>query len=97
MFKNGEPGIETSVPYSNFNTDKLSFTVDPANETGRKVLLDLVEWADVVTESFSPKAMAGWGLDYDSLRKVNPNIIMLSSCLMGQTGPRAKVAGYGFG
>ena len=95
VFKNGEPGIETSVPYSNFNTDKLSFTVDPSNETGREVLLDLVKWADVVTESFSPKAMAGWGLDYDSLKSVNADIIMLSSCLMGQTGPRAKVAGYG--
>ena len=95
VFKNGEPGIETSVPYSNFNTDKLSFTVDPSNEVGRQVLLDLVKWADVVTESFSPKAMAGWGLDYESLKGVNPNIIMLSSCLMGQTGPRAKVAGYG--
>ena len=95
VFKNGEPGIETSVPYSNFNTDKLSFTIDPSNEMGRQVLLDLVKWADVVTESFSPKAMAGWGLDYDSLKRVNPEIIMLSSCLMGQTGPRAKVAGYG--
>ena len=62
---------------------------------GREVILDLVRWADVVTESFSPKAMKGWQLDYESLRRVNPALIMLSSCLMGQTGPRASVAGYG--
>ncbi|MGC1398646.1 CaiB/BaiF CoA transferase family protein, partial [Candidatus Binatus sp.] len=55
----------------------------------------LVRWADVVTESFSPKAMRAWGFDYESLRKVNPGLIMLSSCLMGQTGPLAKIAGFG--
>ena len=56
---------------------------------------DLVRWADVVTESFSPKAMRAWGFDYESLRKVKPDIIMLSTCLMGQTGPLAKIAGFG--
>ena len=54
-----------------------------------------MRWADVVTESFSPKAMKAWGLDYDSLRAVNPNVVMVSSCLMGQTGDRAMVPGYG--
>ncbi len=94
-FKNAEAGVETGVPYSNFNTDKLSLTIDPSNPVGREVLLDLVKWADVVTDSFSPKAMAGWHLGYEDLQSVNPAVIMLSSCLMGQTGPRANVAGYG--
>ena len=94
-FKNGEPGIESGVPFANFNAGKLGITVDPSNPAGREVILDLVRWADVVTESFSPKAMKAWNLDYDALREVNPNIIMVSSCLMGQTGPRAKVPGYG--
>jgi crotonobetainyl-CoA:carnitine CoA-transferase CaiB-like acyl-CoA transferase len=94
-FKNAEAGVETGVPYANFNTDKLGLTIDPSNPIGREVILDLVKWADVVTESFSPKAMQAWGLDYESLKKINPDLIMLSSCLMGQTGPRAQVAGYG--
>lgn len=94
-FKDGEPGVETGVPFANFNAGKLGVTIDPGNPAGREVILDLVRWADVVTESFSPKAMRGWGLDYPSLRAVNPSIIMLSSCLMGQTGPRAAVPGYG--
>jgi benzylsuccinate CoA-transferase BbsF subunit len=64
-------------------------------QTGREVVRDLVRWADVVTESFSPKAMKGWGLDYESLKKIKPDIIMISSCLMGQTGPMAKFAGFG--
>jgi crotonobetainyl-CoA:carnitine CoA-transferase CaiB-like acyl-CoA transferase len=94
-FKDGEPGIETGVPFANFNAGKLGVTIDPANPVGRDVILDLVRWADVVTESFSPKAMQAWGLDYETLREVNPELIMLSSCLMGQTGPRAQVPGYG--
>ena len=94
-FKDGEQSQEHGVPFANFNAGKMGLTIDPNNPVGREVLLDLVRWADVVTESFSPKAMKGWGLDYESLQKVNPDLIMLSSCLMGQTGPRAQVPGYG--
>ena len=64
-----------------------------AIRAAREIILDLVRWADVVTESFSPKAMRAWGLDYPAIRKIKPDIIMLSSCLMGQTGPLAKFRG----
>ena len=46
-------------------------------------------------ESFSPKAMTAWGYDYESLRTVRPDLIMTSSCLMGQTGPHRLLAGFG--
>jgi benzylsuccinate CoA-transferase BbsF subunit len=94
-FIDAQPGVENGVPFLNFNTGKLGVTIDPSNEVGREVILDLVRWADVVTESFSPKAMKAWGLDFESLKEVNPSLIMMSSCLMGQTGPRAQVPGYG--
>ena len=58
-------------------------------------MLDLVRWADVVCEAFSPKAMRAWGFDYEALRTIKPDIIMLSTCLMGQTGPLARFAGFG--
>jgi crotonobetainyl-CoA:carnitine CoA-transferase CaiB-like acyl-CoA transferase len=54
-----------------------------------------VRWADLVCESFSPKAMRAWRLDYDSLRVIKPDLIMLSSCLMGQTGPLSGFTGFG--
>jgi crotonobetainyl-CoA:carnitine CoA-transferase CaiB-like acyl-CoA transferase len=54
-----------------------------------------VRWADVVTESFSPKAMRKWGFGYEELCRVKPDLIMLSSCLMGQSGPLASLAGFG--
>ena len=39
--------------------------------------------------------MRGFGYDYDSLRQVKPDLVMLSSCIMGQTGPYTSLAGYG--
>jgi crotonobetainyl-CoA:carnitine CoA-transferase CaiB-like acyl-CoA transferase len=59
------------------------------------VARDLMRWADVVIESFSPGQMTRWNLDYDRARADNPSVIMLSTSLMGQTGPAAKLAGYG--
>ncbi len=94
-FHKGEPGPENSGLFGNMNAGKLGLTLDMTQEEGRAVALDLVRWADVVTESFSPKAMRAWGLDYESLRRVKPDIIMLSSCLFGQSGPLAMFAGFG--
>jgi benzylsuccinate CoA-transferase BbsF subunit len=94
-FHNRRPGPDSSALFQNMNAGKLGITLDLTKEVGRAVVRDLVRWADVVTESFSPRAMRGWGLDYESLRKIKPDIIMLSSCLMGQSGPWAKFAGFG--
>lgn len=94
-FITGRPGPENSALFQQLNAGKLGITLDLTKEEGRAVALDLVRWADVVTESFSPKAMPGWGLDYESLRRVKPDIIMLSTCLMGQSGPLSSFAGLG--
>ena len=63
--------------------------VSTAKAEGREVALRLADWADVVVENFSPKAMAGWGLAYETLRARNPGLVMLSTCLSGGTGPQA--------
>jgi crotonobetainyl-CoA:carnitine CoA-transferase CaiB-like acyl-CoA transferase len=88
-------GPDSSGLFANCNAGKFGISLDLRNPASRAVIHDLVRWADVVTESFSPKAMRGWGFDYDALRKINRGLIMLSSCLMGQTGPLAKIAGFG--
>jgi benzylsuccinate CoA-transferase BbsF subunit len=95
LYQNGEVGPENASAYQNWNAGKLGITLNLKTKEGLAVARDLVRWADVVTESYSPKAMRGFGLDYESLRKINPKLIMLSSCLMGQTGPLSKLAGYG--
>jgi len=90
-----EAALESSGCFGNNNAGKLGITLDLANPAAREVVHDLARWADVVTESFSPRAMRKWGLDYEALCTVKPEIIMLSSCLMGQTGPLAAMAGFG--
>ena len=94
-FHNNENALETSALFANMNAGKLAVTINPKTDEGRAVIHDLVRWADVVTESYSPRAMRGFGLTYDDLREINPEIIMLSSCLFGQTGPLSMFAGYG--
>jgi len=94
-FKDNEPGLNRSQFMPNFNTSKLGMALDLSQPRARELALKLVEWADVVVESFTPGTMAKWGLDYESVRKVKPDIVMLSTCLRGQTGPEATYAGFG--
>jgi crotonobetainyl-CoA:carnitine CoA-transferase CaiB-like acyl-CoA transferase len=94
-YRGGVLGTNNSGCYQNLNAGKRMLTLDPTCDAGRRVMLDLVRWADVVTESFAPGTMARWGLHYDALRAVKPDLVMLSTCLMGQSGPLATFAGYG--
>ena len=86
---------EGSSMFHNMNAGKQMITVDPAKPQGRELILDLVLWADIVTESFTPRAMRGWDLTWETIHEVNPRAIMMSSCLMGQDGPLAEFAGFG--
>jgi crotonobetainyl-CoA:carnitine CoA-transferase CaiB-like acyl-CoA transferase len=94
-FHDGQPGVEHSGFFQNVNAGKLGLTLDLSQVAGRAVAIDLVRWDDVVIESFSPKAMRAWGLDYAALQQVKPDTIMVSTCLMGQSGPLAQFAGFG--
>ncbi len=94
-FRNDEGGAENSGLYQNMNAGKLGITLDVNNPASRRVIEDLVRWADVVTDSFSPKAMRDWGLTYEELKAINPDIIVASTCLFGQTGPLSSLAGFG--
>lgn len=94
-YRGGELGPENSGCFQNLNVGKRMLTLDPTCDAGRRVIFDLVAWADVVTESFSPGTMARWGLDWPALSARKPDLVMLSTCLMGQTGPLETFAGYG--
>jgi benzylsuccinate CoA-transferase BbsF subunit len=94
-FQDCESGAERSGLWGNNNAGKYGITLDLSTTAARSIVMDLVRWADVVCEAFSPKAMRAWGLDYESLRQVKPDLIMLSTCLMGQSGPLSRFAGFG--
>lgn len=88
-------GQENALQFHSLNANKLGLTLDLSLPEARDVVFDLVRWCDVLTESFSPKAMTKWGFGYEDLKKINPNLVMFSSCLMGQTGPMRMYAGFG--
>ncbi len=91
----GRPDAEGAACFQSANANKLGITLDLRSEEGRAVVLDLVRWADVVSESFAPGVMERWGLGYPKLRQVRPELIMISSCIMGQTGPWRGFTGFG--
>jgi benzylsuccinate CoA-transferase BbsF subunit len=91
----GKPGIERSQFYASYNTSKYGLALDLTKPEAREIALRLAAWADVVVESFTPHVLRGWKLAYDDLRRVNPGLVMLSTCLQGQTGPHAEYPGFG--
>ncbi|HRE00371.1 MAG TPA: CoA transferase, partial [Ilumatobacteraceae bacterium] len=94
-FLNAKIDNEGSGVFLNLNVNKLGVAINLADEASRDVVHDLIRWADVVAESFTPGVMADWGYGYDAIRAVNPGVVMFQSALMGQTGPLRDFAGYG--
>jgi crotonobetainyl-CoA:carnitine CoA-transferase CaiB-like acyl-CoA transferase len=90
---NAEP--DGSALFHAANIGKRMITLDIANPESRDVVLDLVKWADVVCESFAPGTFKRMGFGYEALQEKKSDLIMLSTSLMGQTGPLSQFAGYG--
>ena len=95
-FKDGVAGIDRSQFFADFNSSKLGVTLDLKNPAGREIAYRLIAWSDLYIESFTAGTMDELGIGYDTARSLNPGIIMVSTCLMGQTGPAAAFAGYGY-
>jgi benzylsuccinate CoA-transferase BbsF subunit len=94
-FANNTPTPDSSMFFGRHNPNKYSVTLDLQHPNGKKLALKLIEWADIVTESFSPGTMEKLGLDYENAKKVNPDIIYLSASMQGRNGPHSSYAGYG--
>ncbi len=78
------------------NRNKKSVTVDFTTPEGREIVRALAAKADIVLENFKVGGLKAYGLDYDSLKEINPRLIYCSITGFGQTGPYASRAGYDF-
>lgn len=94
-FRDGQPGLDRSAFGAVYNTNKLGLALNLRLPRARGLALDLVRWADIVTDSMTPGSLAKLGLGYEDLRRVKPEIIMYSTTQMGQTGPYRNFGGYG--
>ena len=94
-YKDDKPGVNRSGYFAYYQHNKLSFSLNLNHPRAREVALSLVSWSDIVVENFTPGTMERWGLGYEELTKVKPEIIMLRISNQGQTGPWSGVPSYG--
>lgn len=94
-YKDGKQGINRSAMFAFYGANKLSMALNIKHPRAIEVIHRLVKWADVVTENFAPGKIKEFGLGYDELKKIKPDIIMLQLSIQGQTGPHSGHPGYG--
>lgn len=93
-FLNDIPHPERSGLFLNMNTSKLGVTLNVQKATGKRILRQLLKEADVFVENNPSKKMKALGLDYKSLHKLNPGLIVTSITPFGQTGPYKDYRAY---
>ncbi|MBI4296389.1 MAG: CoA transferase [Chloroflexi bacterium] len=94
-YHEGKPGINRSTYWANYNCNKYSMNINLDHPKGPELAKRLIAHADAVVENFIPGTMDRWGLGYQDIVKVKPDIIMVSISLFGQKGPYQRRFGFG--
>ncbi len=94
-FKDDRRGIEYSGSFNNTNVEKKGITLNLRTERGRELLSELVKVSDVVSENFAAGVMERLGFGYEALKAIKPDIIYVSNCGFGHTGPYRKWKTWG--
>ena len=85
----------TSVWWQVQSRNKRSIALDLRSPEGQDIARQLIAQADVLIENFRPGTLEGWGMDYESLSRDNPGLVMLRISGYGQTGPYRDLPGFG--
>ena len=94
-YKDGRVGLNRSGCFAFFNDSKYGITLDLKHQEGLKLAHTLLRRSDIVIENMRPGVMARLGLGYERLRAIKPELVVLSTSNMGQTGPHASHPGFG--
>lgn len=94
-FKDERRGIEFGAGFQNHNVNKLGVTLNLRTERGRDLLRDLVRVSDVVTENFAAGVLERLGFGYDALVALRPDIVYVSNCGFGYSGPYRSFKTWG--
>ncbi|PNK59845.1 CaiB/BaiF CoA transferase family protein [Psychrobacter sp. FDAARGOS_221] len=95
-FKDEQTGAETAAYFATVNRNKKSITVDITKPEGQQLLQQLAKQSDVVVENFKVGGLKKYGLDYETLKAINPKLIYASLTGFGQDGPDANKPGYDY-
>jgi len=88
-FNKGIPGLNRSATFANWNSGKYSISLNMKDPKAADIIRRLISWADIVVESFRPGVLKRLGLDYEQIRSIKKDIIVVSHTTQGQTGPFA--------
>ncbi|MBM4254534.1 MAG: CoA transferase [Deltaproteobacteria bacterium] len=94
-FAEGQPGVNRSGYFNQFNQGKKSVSLNLKDPQALEIAKKLVAASDVVTENFAAGVMDKMGLGYEVMRKIKPNIIMISMSGYGAVGPESPYVSYG--
>src|ERR671924_241793 len=92
-FVEDTPGLERSGHFLCLNTGKSHVTLNLKHPQGRALARRLIAQADVVAENFTSHVMEQWGMTYDELRRIKPDLVMISLSMEGRTGPHRDALG----
>ena len=88
------PNSKLNVPHETVNRNKQNLSLDLKHPKAREIFLQLCTKADIVVENFKPGTLSKWGIGYQEVSSVKPDIIYLSISMFGQYGPLSKRPGY---
>ena len=86
-FIDSRRGIELGGAFNNHNVGKLGVTLNTRTARGKELLAELIAVSDVVTENFSAGVMESWGFTYERMKEIRPDVIYVSNCGFGHSGP----------
>ena len=94
-YKDGIPGVNRSGYFADRNTSKRSITLDMKHPKALALARRLIEKSDIIANNFTPGVMQKFGLGYDAVREMKPDIIYLAMSMQGAQGPQRNYLGYG--
>jgi benzylsuccinate CoA-transferase BbsF subunit len=94
-YKDNKPGLNRGGYFTYYNANILSFALNMNHPRAPEIVRKLVAWSDVFFENYTPGVIEKWGLDYESLKKIKPDIIMLRQSGYGSWGPYKNLPAFG--
>lgn len=94
-YKGHISSLDRSAHGAKLMTNNYGMSLDLTKPKGMEIARRLIQWADIVTEAFTPGTMEKLGLDYEGAKKIKPDIIYFSTSMQGHTGPHTKFQAYG--
>jgi benzylsuccinate CoA-transferase BbsF subunit len=94
-YKDRIKGVNRSGYFADRNTSKRSVTINMKDARGVEIVKKLIAQSDIVANNFTPDVMPKFGLGYEDVRKLKPDIIYLAMSMAGAAGPESKYLGYG--